>query len=121
MRHEIGIDNIAFGRDYPHPEGTWPNTSQWISDAFAGVPEDEVRLMLGENVIRFLRLDRSALARIAERVGPSMRDLTAAPTVDPALVAHFDRRGGYLKAAEDGSNLETLSGAVRQDLTLLVP
>src|SRR5262249_39779344 len=27
MRDEIGVDTIFFGRDYPHPEGTWPNTS----------------------------------------------------------------------------------------------
>ena len=26
MRHEIGVETISFGRDYPHPEGTWPNT-----------------------------------------------------------------------------------------------
>ena len=31
MRHEIGVkDTIAFGRDYPHPEGTWPNTKDWL-------------------------------------------------------------------------------------------
>ena len=55
MRHEIGVDTIAFGRDYPHPEGTWPNTKDWLRDAFGGVPEDEIRLMLGENAVRFLR------------------------------------------------------------------
>ena len=26
MRHEIGVETIAFGRDFPHAEGTWPNT-----------------------------------------------------------------------------------------------
>ena len=24
MRHEIGVDTILFGRDFPHPESTWP-------------------------------------------------------------------------------------------------
>ena len=43
QRHEIGIDNLCFGRDYPHPEGTWPNTLDWLHDAFAGVPENELR------------------------------------------------------------------------------
>ena len=42
MRHEIGIENITFGRDYPHPESTWPNTNDWLRDAFVGVPEDEL-------------------------------------------------------------------------------
>src|SRR3954464_12540327 len=26
MRYEIGIDNMLWGTDFPHPEGTWPNT-----------------------------------------------------------------------------------------------
>ena len=37
MRDEIGLETIAFGRDYPHPEGTWPHTKAWLQDAFAGV------------------------------------------------------------------------------------
>ena len=61
MRHEIGIDTIAFGRDYPHPEGTWPNTVGWIREAFEGVPEPELRKMLGENAIGRLGLDGVAL------------------------------------------------------------
>ncbi len=74
MRHEIGVEQIAFGRDYPHPEGTWPNTTEWLKDALIGVPEDEARLMLGENAIRFFGLDGPKLIRIAERVGPTMDD-----------------------------------------------
>src|SRR5262249_14209645 len=57
MRHEIGIETILFGRDFPHPESTWPNTREWLRDAFVGVPDDELRLMLGENAIRFFGLD----------------------------------------------------------------
>ena len=47
MRHEIGVETIAFGRDFPHPEGTWPHTREWLRDAFAGVPEDEARAHAG--------------------------------------------------------------------------
>ena len=39
MRDEIGVDTILFGRDYPHPESTWPNTPDWLRDCFHGVPE----------------------------------------------------------------------------------
>ena len=63
MRHEIGVETILFGRDFPHSESTWPHTREWLRDAFAGVPEDELRLMLGENAIRFFDLDRTRLAR----------------------------------------------------------
>jgi len=113
MRHEMGIETIFFGRDYPHAEGTWPNTADWLSDAFAGVPEDELRLLLGENAIRVLGLDRARLAAIADRVGPTVADVTGrTPELDPRLLANWDSRGGYLKPAEqvDEAELDELLG-----------
>ena len=85
----------------PHAEGTWPNTADWMSDAFEGVPEDELRLMLGENAIRFLRLDRAHLAQIAARIGPTVAQVTGrTPKLDARMIANWDRRGGYLKPVE---------------------
>jgi hypothetical protein len=113
MRHEIGLETITFGRDYPHAEGTWPNTADWLSDAFAGVPEDELRLVLGENTIRVLGLDRAKLAAVAERVGPTVADVTGrAPELDPRLIANWDARGGYLKPPEafDADEVEAMLG-----------
>jgi predicted TIM-barrel fold metal-dependent hydrolase len=117
MRHDIGIETIAFGRDYPHPEGTWPNTREWLRDAFAGVPENEVRLMLGENAIRFLGLDRARLAEIAGRIGLSWADVTgdAAP-VAPELIDNFAARGGYLRPAEGDTRLAIVDEMIREDL-----
>jgi predicted TIM-barrel fold metal-dependent hydrolase len=101
MRHEIGIENVVFGRDYPHPEGTWPNTGDWLRDAFAGVPEHELRLMLGQNAIRMLDLDAKALRAIADRVGPTVDDiLGAGPDIDPRMLESWDLRAGYLKPVE---------------------
>src|SRR5262249_47870743 len=51
-RHEVGIDKIMWGSDYPHPEGTWPHTKERLRQAFAGVPAREVRLMVGENALQ---------------------------------------------------------------------
>ena len=117
MRHEIGIETVGFGRDYPHNESTWPNTLAWLRDAFDGVPENEVRMILGENVIRFLDLDRARLAAVAQRIGPTMASLGGdAPPVDPALVEHFDLRGGYLKPAEGGAKLDQVMELVTGDL-----
>ena len=120
MRHEIGVETIAFGRDYPHPEGTWPNTREWMQDAYAGVPEDELRKMLGENAIRFLGLDGAKLDAIARRVGPTVREINGGDhVVDPALLAHFDTRGGYLKPSEGDANLATADAMIREDLATL--
>ena len=118
MRHEIGLETITFGRDYPHAEGTWPNTADWLTDAFAGVPDDELRLMLGENAIRVLGLDRATLAAVAERIGPTVADITGrTPHLDPRLIANWDARGGYLKPAEQ-IDPEAIDALLRHDLAL---
>jgi predicted TIM-barrel fold metal-dependent hydrolase len=117
MRHEIGLETVSFGRDFPHPEGTWPNTREWLRDAFAGIPDDELRLMLGENAIRFLNLDRDRLVEIAKRIGPSIADIKgSAPAVAPELIENFDQRGGYLKPAEGDARIAMVDELLRDDL-----
>jgi predicted TIM-barrel fold metal-dependent hydrolase len=116
MRYEIGVETIAFGRDYPHPEGTWPNTKDWLRDAFGGVPVDEMRLMLGENAIRFLGLDRTRLCDVASRIGPTVDELTVDSEVSEELIANFDIRGGYLKPPEGDARITVVDDMARRDL-----
>lgn len=61
VRHEVGVDKLMFGSDYPHFEGTWPNTHDWIRATLGEVPEVEARAILGENAIEFYGLDRALL------------------------------------------------------------
>jgi hypothetical protein len=117
MRHEIGVETVSFGRDYPHPEGTWPQTRDWLRDAFGEVPEDELRLMLGENAIRFLGLDRERLGEIARRIGPTYEDIVGpGPGIRPELLENFAQRGGYLKPAERGARLDAMDRLIQADL-----
>jgi predicted TIM-barrel fold metal-dependent hydrolase len=117
MRHEIGLETILFGRDFPHPEGTWPNTREYLRAAFAGVPEDELRLMLGGNAIRFLRLDHDRLTEIAKRIGPTIEDIIGGPPdVAPELIQNFDQRSGYLKPAEGDERIAMVDEMLREDL-----
>jgi hypothetical protein len=117
LRHEIGIKQVAFGRDYPHAEGTWPNTKLWLHDAFKGVPETEVRDILGENAIRVIGLDRPKLAKIAELVGPSIEEIMGSkPALDPKLLAHFNRRGHYSEAPEGESRIPEIDAMLQEDL-----
>ncbi len=117
-RHEIGVDTILFGRDYPHFESTWPHTKEWIQDAFQGVPEHEVRAMLGENAIRFSGLDRDRLAAIAARIGPTIEELTPQdPQVSQALIDNFDARGGYLKPWEGDEKIAEVVPLVERELS----
>jgi predicted TIM-barrel fold metal-dependent hydrolase len=81
-RHEIGVGNLLWGNDLPHPEGTYPHTRRWINERFCTMPEDEARSILGENAIDVYRLDRNALVAIAERIGPSPDDVHV-PSKEP--------------------------------------
>jgi predicted TIM-barrel fold metal-dependent hydrolase len=77
-RHEIKVDALLWGNDFPHPEGTWPHTRQRIRDSFFDVPVEEAEKVLGGTALRVYRFDRSELARIADRIGPSLADVHAA-------------------------------------------
>lgn len=75
LRHEIGVDRLMWGNDFPHPEGLWPFTKDWLKQCLSGVPERELRMLLGENAARFYKLDLQKLAPIVERVGPAVDEV----------------------------------------------
>lgn len=101
LRYQIGVDHLMFGRDYPHAEGTWPNTFDWLRHAFVGVPEAEVRLILGENAMRCYGLDRDLFTAVAAAIGPRPHEVLGDHPVRPELVTHFSKRSGYAKSMED--------------------
>ena len=49
MRHEIGIQKLMWGADYPHLEGAAPVHRETLRYIFGGMPEDDIRRMLGAN------------------------------------------------------------------------
>jgi predicted TIM-barrel fold metal-dependent hydrolase len=70
VRHRIGMDNIMWGTDFPHPEGCWPHTREKMLQYMTGIPEAELTKMLGTNAIACYDLDEAALSKIADQVGP---------------------------------------------------
>jgi hypothetical protein len=64
-----------WGTDYPHPEGTWPNTIPRLRSDFADVPVADAALMLGGTAARCYGFDTNALRPIADRIGPTPNDL----------------------------------------------
>jgi predicted TIM-barrel fold metal-dependent hydrolase len=76
-RYEIGLGNLMWGSDYPHPEGSWPETAKQMHDAFDGVPEDELAAMLGGNAARVYGFDTEKLAPLVARIGPERRAFRA--------------------------------------------
>jgi predicted TIM-barrel fold metal-dependent hydrolase len=93
MRYDIGVENMMFGSDYPHVEGTWPRTYDWVRATLGGIPEPEQRLILGGNAARLYGFDLDALDPIAQRVGIPVADL--ASRHDSPALAHtqVDRPG----------------------------
>jgi predicted TIM-barrel fold metal-dependent hydrolase len=74
-RHDIGVGNLMWTSDYPHPEGTWPESENLIIEAFKGIPVNETRAMLGGNAAEVFGFDVDALAPITDRVGPDVAAL----------------------------------------------
>jgi predicted TIM-barrel fold metal-dependent hydrolase len=85
--------NMLWGRDYPHPEGTWkysddrgaePMTRLSLRHAFSGIPEAQVRAMAGENAVSVYNLDRASVSTTAARIGPTLAQVTSPLPCVPA-------------------------------------
>jgi predicted TIM-barrel fold metal-dependent hydrolase len=56
-RHIIGVDNLLWGSDYPHIEGTFPNSQQILEEILAGCTDEEKAKMVGGNAERVYGLN----------------------------------------------------------------
>ena len=70
LRHEIGLETIMWGTDYPHPEGTWPVTQKMMVETLGGLPDADIEAMLGGNAAKFYGFDVAKLQPLADRIGP---------------------------------------------------
>jgi predicted TIM-barrel fold metal-dependent hydrolase len=83
------VDRVIWGSDYPHFEGTFqydakgpngePMTWASLRFTYAGLPEDQVRAMLGGNAMNAYDLDYGALQKVAAGINaPTYADLNSA-------------------------------------------
>lgn len=54
-RDTIGVDHITFEADYPHGDGTWPDTQQVFADTYASLTLDERLKLSHENAAALFR------------------------------------------------------------------
>jgi hypothetical protein len=74
-RHEIGVDHLLWGSDYPHYEGTYPYTRLALRRTFGAMDRAEVRAMLGENAARLYGFDLAKLEPLAARICPTPEEI----------------------------------------------
>ncbi len=82
---EIGIDNIMWGSDYPHIEGSHPYTHDHLRLTFGDLPVEETTKLLTTNAARVYNFDLDALTALAERFCPTKADV--ANSIDYAEIA----------------------------------
>jgi predicted TIM-barrel fold metal-dependent hydrolase len=82
MRHEIGVNQMMWGADFPHHEGTSPFTVKALRRNFAGIPESDVRAILTETAVEVYGFDLPALEKVAERIGPTVAELDTELSAD---------------------------------------
>ena len=75
-RERIGLTNMMWGADFPHVEGTWPHSRSWLSRAMIDVPDEERRLILGENASRAYKIDLEKLQPDVDRIGLRADDIS---------------------------------------------
>ncbi len=74
-RHEIGIDKILWGTDYPHTEGSYPYTRESLRLTFEGVDPDEIQQMVAGNAAKVYGFDVEFLKPLADRFGPTKAEI----------------------------------------------
>ncbi len=57
MREHIGVDNIMWESDFPHPTCTWPKSQHYIERSMARLSPAERQKILVENAVKVFNLD----------------------------------------------------------------
>ena len=55
LRH-LGEDNVMWGNDFPHPDGIWPDSQEFLSRELTGVSAEAKRKVVRDNAMKLYRL-----------------------------------------------------------------
>jgi predicted TIM-barrel fold metal-dependent hydrolase len=77
---EIGLEhefasNMMWGADYPHPEGSFPNSLLSLRKTMAGLPADVVTSYLSGTASKAYELNIDALNKIAQSICPTFGEV----------------------------------------------
>lgn len=49
QRHQVGVEHVLLESDYPHQDGTWPDTQELLHDQIGSFPAEDIRKLTWEN------------------------------------------------------------------------
>ncbi|TXL73623.1 amidohydrolase [Vineibacter terrae] len=49
---DLGVDNVMWGSDFPHPDGIWPDSQEYIARELGHLPEATRRKITRDNAMR---------------------------------------------------------------------
>ncbi len=52
---ELGVDNIMWGSDFPHPDGIWPDSQEYIQKELGHLPEEARKKIVCDNAAKLYR------------------------------------------------------------------
>ena len=70
LRHDIGVDRIMWGSDFPHSEGSFPYTTEALRASLSAATEPEMRMMLSDTAAKVYGFDVDAIRKQVGAVGP---------------------------------------------------
>jgi predicted TIM-barrel fold metal-dependent hydrolase len=100
VRHEVGIDQIAWECDFPHADSTWPRSPELLWASVKDFPREEIEQISWGNAARFLNIDPFAHVDRKDATVGALR----------ARAGHVDLAplpGGGLKPVKSNSVLST--------------
>jgi predicted TIM-barrel fold metal-dependent hydrolase len=112
LRHDVGIDNIAWEADYPHSDSMWPGAPEELWDVLSvnNVPDDEINKMTHQNAMRWYSFDPfTRIPREQATVGALRQAAEGHDVSIRALSHHKDGRSGS-SFAEFAASAKALTG-----------
>ncbi len=100
LRDKVGVENIAWGSDYPHLEASWPYTAEHLKNTFGGIDIDEVAQMLTYTSAKLYHFEVDKLRALADKHcltagevfgGIDYASIPAEATHCPGMMKHTQR------------------------------
>jgi predicted TIM-barrel fold metal-dependent hydrolase len=106
LRHQIGMDNIAWECDYPHSDSSWPYAPEELAQVTADVPDDEVEKISWGNASRWFSFDPFAFRTREESTVAALR---AEAVGHDVAIRSFDT--GRVERSGKGVDFATIAAA----------